>query len=70
MTAKEVREFSPAELEKKIRDSQTELLQMRLRKHTGQVANTGRFRVLRRDTARMLTILNAKKKSAAATAKA
>lgn len=61
MTSQEVRELSAAELEKKIRDSRSELLQMRLRKHTGQVENTGRFRVLRRDTARMLTILNAKK---------
>lgn len=69
MTAKEIRELSVQELEKKLRDSQAELLQMRLRKHTGQVENTGRFRELRRLIARLLTNINAKKK-AVATAKA
>lgn len=69
MTAKEVRELSVQELEKKLRDNRGELLQMSLRKHTGQVENTGRFRVLRRTNARLLTILS-EKKSAAASAKA
>lgn len=64
MTSKEVRELSVPELEKKIRDSRAELLQMNLRKQTGQVENTGRFRELRRDVARMLTVVNAKKKIA------
>ena len=66
MTAKETREFSVAELEKKLRDNRNELLQMRLRRHTGQVENTGRFRELRRDNARMLTILKQKKTAAKA----
>jgi large subunit ribosomal protein L29 len=70
MTAKEIRELSLQELDKKLRDMQAELLQMRLRKQTGQVENTGRFRELRRDIARILTTINAKQKAARATASA
>lgn len=68
MTVKEIRELSAAELDKKIRDSRAELLQMSLRKHTGQVENTGRYRELRRGIARMQTIVNEKKKPAIAKA--
>jgi large subunit ribosomal protein L29 len=68
MTVKEIRELSAAELDKKIRDNRAELLQMSLRKHTGQVENTGRYRELRRGIARMQTIVNEKKNPATAKA--
>jgi large subunit ribosomal protein L29 len=68
MTSKEIRELSPAEITKKIRDTRDELLQLRLRKHTGQVEKPHTIRVLRKDIARLETILNEKKKAKPAAA--
>jgi large subunit ribosomal protein L29 len=68
MTSKEIRELSPAEIITKLRDTRNELLQLRLRKHTGQVEKPHMIRALRKDIARLETILNEKKakKTAAA----
>lgn len=68
MTSKEIRELSPAEITKKIRDTRDELLQLRLRKHTGQVEKPHRIRELRKDIARLETIQNEKKKAKPAAA--
>jgi large subunit ribosomal protein L29 len=65
MTAKEIRELSPAEITTKIRETREQLLQLRLRKHTGQVEKTHELRALRKDIARLETILNAKNSQAA-----
>jgi len=64
MKSKEVRELSVAEIEKKIRDSRAELVQLRLRKQTGQVETPHLLREIRRDLARMQTILKEKNKEA------
>jgi large subunit ribosomal protein L29 len=56
MKSTEIRELAPAELEKKIRDTREELLNLRLRKQTGQVEKTNELQSLRRDIARMETI--------------
>jgi large subunit ribosomal protein L29 len=61
MTSKEIRELSPAEITTKLRSTRDELLQLRLRKHTGQVEKPHRIRELRKDIARLETILNEKK---------
>jgi len=37
MTPKEIRELAPAEISTKLRDIRGQLLQLRLRKQTGQV---------------------------------
>lgn len=68
MTSKEIRELSPAEFTTKLRDTRNELLQLRLRKHTGQVEKPHMIRALRKDIARLETILTEKKaqKTAAA----
>lgn len=68
MTSKEIRELSPAEITTKLRDTRNELLQLRLRKHTGQVEKPHMIRALRKDIARLETILTEKKaqKTAAA----
>ena len=68
MTSKEIRELAPAEITTKLRDTRNELLQLRLRKHTGQVEKPHMIRVLRKDIARLETILTEKKakKTAAA----
>jgi len=56
MKNKELRELSLAELDKKIRDTRDELLQLRLKQQTGQVEKTHELDVLRKDVARMLTL--------------
>lgn len=66
MTAKEIRDLAPAEIETKLRDVREQLLQLRLRKQTGQVEKTHEIRGLRKDVARLETILNQKKTQAAA----
>ena len=65
MTSKEIRELAPAEITTKIRDTREQLLQLRLRKQTGQVEKTHELRTLRKDIARLETILNEKKAKAA-----
>lgn len=56
MKTKDIRGLSVAEIDKKLRSMNEELLGLNLRKKTGQVENTGRIRVLRRDIARFETI--------------
>jgi len=65
MTIKDIRELAPTELETKLREVRAELLQLRLKKHTGQVEKPHMIRVLRKDIARLETILRAKKTAAA-----
>ena len=64
MNAKEVRNFSEQEIEKKLRDTRDELMNLRLRKQSGQVETPSQLLELRRDIARMETIL--KERAAAA----
>ena len=65
MTSKEIRELSPAEISTKLRETREQLTQLRLRKHTGQVEKTHELRTLRKDVARLETVLNQKKSPAA-----
>jgi large subunit ribosomal protein L29 len=65
MTSKEINELAPAELETKLRAAREELLQLRLKKQTGQVEKTHTLRSLRKDIARFETALSAKKNKAA-----
>jgi large subunit ribosomal protein L29 len=64
MTAKEISALSPAEITTKLRETREQLLQLRLRKQTGQVEKPHLLRSYRKDIARLETVLNAKKKSA------
>jgi large subunit ribosomal protein L29 len=64
MTSKEIRELSAAEITIKIRDIRESLLQARMRKMTGQVEKTHELRTLRKDIARLETILRQKNKPA------
>jgi large subunit ribosomal protein L29 len=66
MTAKEIRELTLAEIDSKVREARERLLQLRLRKHTGQVEKTHELRALRKDIARLLTGATAKKSVKAA----
>jgi large subunit ribosomal protein L29 len=56
MKNKAIQELSANELDKKIRDTREELLNLRLRKQTGQVERPSELRSLRRSIARMETI--------------
>jgi large subunit ribosomal protein L29 len=64
MTSKEIRELSVTEIETKLREAREQLLQLRLRKNTGQVEKTHEIRVLRKDIARLETGLTQKKAAA------
>jgi len=66
MTSKEIRELSPAEITTKLRETREQLLQLRLRKNTGQVEKPHLLRAYRKDIARLETILKQKKTTQAA----
>ena len=65
MKTKEIRELSVSELETKLRETRDQLLQLRLRKQTGQVEKPHLLHVYRKDIARLETIIHAKKQTAA-----
>ena len=60
MKPQEIRELSPTEIETKLRETRDALVQLRLRKHTGQVEKTHELRALRKDIASFETILTQK----------
>ena len=65
MKAKDIRELAPAEIENRLRETREALVQLRMRKHTGQIEKPHQLRELRKDIARMETILNEKQTAAA-----
>ena len=64
MTSKEIRDLSLPEIHAKARELREQLLQLKLRKQTGQVEKTHELRTLRKDIARLETIHNEKKAKA------
>jgi len=66
MTPKEIRDLSPEEITTKIRETRESLLQLRVRRQTGQVEKTHEMRSSRKDVARLETILREKKTAAPA----
>lgn len=65
---KEIAELSLVEIDKKIRDVRHELLELRLKKKTGQLEKSHLLKDLRRDVARLETFASRKRKQEAATA--
>ena len=61
MTSKEIRELSADELQLRLRDLKQEALNLRLQKAVGQLENPARIQQVRRDTARVITKMNAAK---------
>jgi large subunit ribosomal protein L29 len=53
----EIRKLSADELKAKLLDSREELMKLRFQQVTGQLTDTSRLRILRREIARMETIL-------------
>ena len=57
MKKEDVRKMAAEELRTKISDSREEMMKLRFQQVTGQLTDTSHLRVLRRDIARMETIL-------------
>ncbi|HEY5728785.1 MAG TPA: 50S ribosomal protein L29 [Anaerolineales bacterium] len=52
-----VRSMKPGEIETKLSDAREELMKLRFQQVTGQLTDTSRLRILKREIARMTTIL-------------
>jgi large subunit ribosomal protein L29 len=65
MNASELREKTPDQLRDQLVQLKKEAFNLRFQQATGQLENTARMRVVKRDTARVLTILNEKATAAA-----
>jgi large subunit ribosomal protein L29 len=63
MKASDIRELTPLELNKQLNDSRRELLNCRIQQKTGQLENTARIRQVRREIARLLTEITARKQA-------
>lgn len=53
----ELRNLKKGEIETKLSDAREELMKLRFQQVTGQLTDTSRLRILRREIARMQTIL-------------
>ena len=58
MKAKDVRERSDDELRKTLGDLEEQLFKLRFQKSTGQIENPVKIREVRKDIARVLTVIN------------
>jgi large subunit ribosomal protein L29 len=70
MKVEEIREMQAEQIRSKLSDAHEELLKLRFQQVTGQLTDTSRLRTLRRDIARMETILNQGLRAAATEGKA
>ena len=68
MDANELREKTPDQLRDELVNLKKEAFNLRFQQATGQLENTARMRVVRREAARVKTILNQKAAAAAAEA--
>ena len=57
VTAAELRELSDEELVTKLREAKAELFNLRVQAATGQLENNSRLKVVRREIARIYTIM-------------
>jgi large subunit ribosomal protein L29 len=57
MKASELRDRSPAELNRTLGDLEEQLFKLRFQKSTGQIENPTRIREVRKDIARVLTVM-------------
>ena len=68
MHAKELRDKTPDQLRDELENLKKEAFNLRFQQATNQLENTARMRAVRRDAARVKTILNEKAAAAAAEA--
>ena len=64
MKTKEIRDLKPEDIESKLTDKRQELMNLRFQQVTGQLTDTSQLRLVRRDIARLETILAEGKSSA------
>ena len=60
MKATEIRDFDDADLVHKLKDTRAELFNLRFQLATGQLDNTGRIAIVKKDIARLHTELRAR----------
>jgi large subunit ribosomal protein L29 len=58
MKTEEIRKMSVEEIQAKLSDVREELMKLKFQQITGQLTDTSRLRLLRRDIARMESIFN------------
>lgn len=68
MAAQELRDKTPDQLRDALKDLKKEAFNLRFQQAGGTLENTARMRKVRRDAARVMTILNEKAAAAAAEA--
>ncbi|WP_420861406.1 50S ribosomal protein L29 [Algirhabdus cladophorae] len=68
MNAQELRDKTPDELKNELSNLKKEAFNLRFQQATGQLENTARMRTVKRDAARVKTILNEKAAAAASEA--
>ena len=61
MKASKLKELTIQELEQKLIESREKLFQLRLDNNSGQLKNTSQIRQLKKDIARILTVMNEEK---------
>ncbi|HEY2341716.1 MAG TPA: 50S ribosomal protein L29 [Chthoniobacteraceae bacterium] len=69
MKTKEIRELTPDELQARKRELRNELFHLRIQQGSGAIEKPSLIRELRREVARVETVLNQKARTAAAAAK-
>ena len=57
MKSREIRALNPEEIKSKLADAREELMKLRFQQVTGQLTDSSRLRIVRREIARMETIL-------------
>lgn len=60
MKAAEIKELDVTELERRVAETRRELFNLRFQHATGQLENTGQLKEVRKNIARLLTVLNQK----------
>lgn len=60
MKSREIWEMAPEEIQRRLDDAYAELFNLRFQFSTGQMQNSARLRQMRREIARLSTILRAK----------
>jgi large subunit ribosomal protein L29 len=58
----EVRELDVEELKRRVSETRRELFNLRFQHATGQLENTGQLKEVRKNIARLLTVLNQKQR--------
>ena len=62
MKVAEVRELDVTQLENRLAETRRELFNLRFQHATGQLENTGQIKEVRKNIARILTVLNQKQR--------